>query len=121
MDTKLIIVVEFADNNLSAYVKDIDGIAVTGKNIKEIKNSTKEAINLYIETSKEMNLEIPDILKRDFQLVYKYDLCTFLNAYSSILGKSALENLTGINQKQLWHYASGKRKPSRDFQLQVII
>lgn len=74
---KLIIVVESADNNLSAYVKDIYGIAVTGKNIREIKKSIKEAINLYIETSKEMNLEIPDILKGDFQLVYKYDLCSF--------------------------------------------
>ncbi len=29
----IIIVVESADNNLSAYVKDIYGIAVTGKKI----------------------------------------------------------------------------------------
>lgn len=113
MESKLVVIVEFSDNNLSAYVRDIDGIAVTGKNIKEIKESIKEAIDLYIEASKEMELELPDVLKCEYRLVYKYDLCSFLNAYSSVLGKAALENLTGINQKQLWHYASGKRKPSK--------
>lgn len=113
MENKLVVIVEFADGNLAAYFKDIDGIAITGNNIREIKISAKEAIELYIETSKEMNLEIPNVLKDDFQLVYKYDLCSFLNAYSKVLGKAALENITGINQKQLWHYASGKRKPSK--------
>lgn len=113
MENKLVVIVEFAEGNLAAYFKDIDGIAITGNNIREIKISAKEAIELYIETSKEMNLEIPNVLKDDFQLVYKYDLCSFLNAYSKVLGKAALENITGINQKQLWHYASGKRKPSK--------
>lgn len=113
MENKLVVIVEFAEGNLAAYFKDIDGIAITGNNIREIKISAKEAIELYIEASKEMELELPDVLKCEYRLVYKYDLCSFLNAYSSVLGKAALENLTGINQKQLWHYASGKRKPSK--------
>lgn len=113
MERKLAVIVEFADNNLSAYVKDVDGITVTGKDLKEIKNSTKEAVSLYVETCKEMGIEIPDVLKGDYELIFKYDLCSFLNAYAPVFGKSALESLTGINQKQLWHYASGKRKPSQ--------
>ena len=31
--------------------------------------------------------------------------------YCKIFTKSALEWLTGINQKQLWHYANGKSTP----------
>jgi len=31
--------------------------------------------------------------------------------YKGILSNSALERLTGINQKQLHHYASGLKKP----------
>ena len=31
--------------------------------------------------------------------------------YCKIFTKSALEHLTGINQKQLWHYANGLSKP----------
>ena len=34
-----------------------------------------------------------------------------LNAYSDVFTKAALSRITGINQRQLWHYASGMRKP----------
>ena len=110
---KVVVIVEFAENNLAAYVKDVDGIAVTGKDLKEIKASAKEAIALYVDTCKEMSIKIPDLLKGKYELVYKYDLCSFLNAYAPVFGKSALESLTGINQKQLWHYASGKNQQSQ--------
>jgi hypothetical protein len=36
---------------------------------------------------------------------------TFLNFYSGILSKSGLEKITGVNQKQLWRYSSGNRRP----------
>ena len=41
------------------------------------------------------------------------DLKTFLNMYSGIFSKAGLERLTGINQKQLWHYAKGNVKPRK--------
>ncbi|MCQ2199112.1 MAG: type II toxin-antitoxin system HicB family antitoxin [Paludibacteraceae bacterium] len=110
---KVTVMIEYADNNLSAYVCDVDGITATGKDEKKVKESVKEAIELYVETCNEMELEIPDILKGEYEIEYEYDLCSFLNAYSKVLSKSALESLTGVNQKQLWHYASGKRKPSK--------
>ena len=39
--------------------------------------------------------------------------------YEGIFTKSGLEKLTGINQKQLWHYANGISKP-RQAQRQKI-
>jgi len=30
-----------------------------------------------------------------------------------------LEKITGINQKQLWHYSSGKRKPNRETVIKI--
>jgi len=49
----------------------------------------------------------------------QYDVSSFLNYYSGILSKSGLERITGINQKQLWHYSSGKRKPKKQTTLQI--
>ena len=40
--------------------------------------------------------------------------------YCGIFTKSGLEKLTGINQKQLWHYANGKSLPRRA-QVQKIV
>ena len=39
------------------------------------------------------------------------DMKSFLEFYSGIFSKPGLERISGINQKQLWHYASGKSKP----------
>ncbi|MCL2168264.1 MAG: DNA-binding protein [Lentimicrobiaceae bacterium] len=49
----------------------------------------------------------------------QYDVSSFLSYYSDILSKSGLEKVTGINQKQLWHYSSGKRKPTKQTTLRI--
>ncbi len=42
---------------------------------------------------------------------FQFDAESFLKYYSEIFSKPALEKITGINQKQLHHYASGIKKP----------
>jgi hypothetical protein len=78
-------------------------------------HTAQEAINDFYqcwEEAKEMcekeNKEVPQL---EFNI--KYDVTSFLDYYAGILSKAGLEEITGINQKQLWHYASGKRKPSK--------
>lgn len=41
------------------------------------------------------------------------DVKSLLAFYTGIFTKSGLERLTGINQKQLWHYANGISTPRR--------
>jgi hypothetical protein len=45
---------------------------------------------------------------------FYYDVASFLDFFAEMLSKSGLQKITGINQKQLWHYASGVRKPKPD-------
>jgi hypothetical protein len=47
----------------------------------------------------------------ELQFEIEYDVSSFLNYYSGILSKSGLEKVTGISQKQLWHYSSGAKRP----------
>ena len=49
----------------------------------------------------------------------RYDVTSFLDYYADILSKSGLEKITGINQKQLWHYSSGKRKPTQKTSMRI--
>jgi hypothetical protein len=41
------------------------------------------------------------------------DVKSLLEYYEGIFTKAGLERLTGINQKQLWHYAKGISRPRR--------
>jgi len=54
---------------------------------------------------------IPEILKSDYKLVYKFDVQSFLDYYKGVFTPAALERIAGINQKQIQHYSSGHRKP----------
>ena len=52
-------------------------------------------------------------LQGDMEIEWVFDVQSFLQYYSGIFTKAALERITGINQKQLGHYASGLKKPRR--------
>ncbi len=112
------VIVEHAGNNLSAYIEGAPVITV-GNDVKEIEKNMKEAVELYLESCKEMNIAPVEILQGEFTLKFKIDAATFINYYSSIFTKAALSRITGINERQLWHYATGVHKPRKQ-QLEKI-
>lgn len=109
--TQITVIIEQTENNYAAYIEGIDGIVTTGHSVDEIKQNMIEAIDLYIEDCKEMDLEIPEELLGDYNLNFKMDTRCVLAFYYGIFTKAGLSRLTGINQKQLWHYASGVSNP----------
>ena len=104
-----VIVERGSDNRYSAYMDYYEfdfGLAGFG-------NSAKEAItDFYKAYEEEKNMRIDEgKVIPDLKFDIHYDVCSFLDYYSDILSKSGLEKVTGINQKQLWHYSSGARHP----------
>ena len=112
------VIVEHAGNNLSAYIEGAPVITV-GNDVKEIEKNMKEAVELYLESCKDMNIVPVEVLQGEFTLKFKIDAATFINYYSSIFTKAALSRITGINERQLWHYAAGVHKPRKQ-QLEKI-
>ena len=108
------VIIECAEDNFSAYVREVDGITATGKSIDEIKASISEAIEEFVATCKELGCEIPEVLQGEYEITFELDIQSLLAIYEGIFTKAGLEKLTGINQKQLWHYAKGKSKPRQE-------
>jgi hypothetical protein len=50
---------------------------------------------------------------------YVYDVASFLAYYGGKLSLAGLEKITGINQGQLSHYVTGRRKPSKNTVLKI--
>jgi len=93
----------------NAYAEQAEGIYGGGDTVAEAKQSVIDAIRLLKEHNTDEN--IPPILKGSYELVYKFDTISLLEYYKGIFTHASLEKLTGINQKQLQHYASGHRNP----------
>lgn len=112
------VIVENAGDNLSAYIEGAP-IMTVGNDVKVIEKNMKEAVELYLDSCKEMNIAPVEVLQGEFTLKFKIDAATFINYYSSIFTKAALSRITGINERQLWHYAAGVHKPRKQ-QLEKI-
>lgn len=108
---KVIVDIYYTGNNFCAYAPILLGCVSTAATLSEMKKNIKEAIEFHVESSLEDGDIIPEVFKGEYELEFKLSTEALLNAYSDIFTKAALSRITGINQRQLWHYASGMRKP----------
>ncbi|MEO8772661.1 MAG: hypothetical protein ABI402_21375 [Ferruginibacter sp.] len=101
------VIIERSNDMFSAYAENVEGIYGGGDTIDEVKQSIEDSIELY----KSYNKDLPAIIKGKYKLSYKFDTESFIQFYKGIFTNAALERLTGINQKQIHHYATGFKKP----------
>ena len=104
-----VIIERSKEGGYSAYGEKVDGIWGMGDTAQEAKDSALHSLRLFIENNHEKN--IPKGLKGQYAIVFKFDTESLLSYYNGVFTNSALERITGINQKQIQHYASGHRKP----------
>ena len=108
---KVIVDIYYTGNNYCAHAPILLGCVSTGATLSDIKKNIKEAIEFHVESSLEDGDPIPEVFIGEYVLEFKLSVEALLNAYSDVFTKAALSRITGINQRQLWHYASGMRKP----------
>jgi predicted RNase H-like HicB family nuclease len=74
-----------------------------------------EAIEDFNSGYEEMKVSYAERNKNfvEAKFIFLYDVASFLAYYGSILSLAGMERLTGVNQGQLSHYVTGRRKPSK--------
>lgn len=85
-------------------------VAYTGS-MEGFKKYVQESVDFWLEGRKEKGEPYPKIFDGEYEIVYDFDIATLLDYFRGIFSFSALQTITGINQKQLCHYASGISKP----------
>ena len=94
-------------DNYGASAEAVLGCVATHKTLGGIKKAYKSALEFHLEGLD----EIPTDLKNGYSLVFKLDVHALLNHYKGIVSFSSLAKVTGINEKQLGHYAQAHRVP----------
>jgi predicted RNase H-like HicB family nuclease len=103
-------------DDFGAWLEDLEGVYGAGETPGEALESLTRAMALYVKH----NADSPAWLKSGaYRIRYKFDAESMLNYYKGIFTNAALERITGINQKQIQHYAAGIKKP-RPAQLKKI-
>ena len=99
------------DGSFSAYIADDNcefGCLGEGKSVEETKADFMKAVGEMQEVYAEEGSKFPDV-KFDFI----YDMASFLNYYAYAFSLAGLARITGVNQGQLSHYVTGRRRPSK--------
>lgn len=95
-------------DDFGAWFEDIEGIYGAGDTVAEAKKNLLEGLALYVKH----NRGVPKWMKtKSYKVIYKFDAESVLNYYRGIFTYAAMERITGINQKQIQHYASGTKRP----------
>jgi predicted RNase H-like HicB family nuclease len=103
-------------DDFGAWLEDLEGVYGAGDTPSAALKNLMEGIALYVKH----NADAPTWLKNGaYRIRYKFDAESLLNYYRGIFTNAALERITGINQRQIQHYASGIKKP-RPQQLRKI-
>ena len=126
MNTKEIIkvFVEWTEKNFSASLSDnVPGaVVIAAKDISELKREVTETLRFHVEGMLADGDEIPQWLADgDYELEYEYiSAAALIHACEPYATIAALSRVTGINQKQLSHYANGLRNPRPEQRKRIV-
>lgn len=115
METKKInLTVSWTGDNFCCLWDDgHDGVVlVTAKSFQKLKDDFKESLRLHIQGCVDDGDIFPDYLVNgDYDIEYNLDAAALIRNAETFTTMSAISRISGINQKQLSHYANGVKHP----------
>ncbi|MCL1933952.1 MAG: CopG family transcriptional regulator [Candidatus Azobacteroides sp.] len=97
----------------SAQGDDLNGvIASTHQTIEGVKDEFESALRFHIEGCLQDGDILPEwLVSGQYELIYVLETSALLHSLDGILTRSAIARISGINERQIGHYASGYRTP----------
>ena len=122
---KIKVLVGWSNKNYSAVTNDYDclnGLVVaTGTTFEKLQNEFESALKFHIEGCIEDKEALPEwLMSGNYQLEYELATSALLHRLDGILTRSAIARVSGINERQLGHYALGIRNPRPEKRKQII-
>ena len=121
---KVRIDVQWCDKNFGAsFGENVPGAVVfTAKTFEELQQMAAETLRLHVEGMLEDGDDVPQWLRDgDYELEYNYlDVATLLRACEGYASLAAISRVTGINQNQLSHYATGLKRPRPEQRRRIV-
>lgn len=98
-----------------------DGVVlVTAKTFQKFKEKMAESIRWHIKGCVDDGDDFPEYLvKGDYEIEYNLDASALIRNAESFTSMAVISRISGINQKQLSHYANGCKRP-RPIQVEKI-
>ena len=98
-------------DNYGACSDEILGCVATNRTLEGVKKAYTESLEWHLEAMRKDKDKIPKVLQGEYELIFELNTQALLHYFEGILTRAALSRVTGINERQLGHYATGHRNP----------
>lgn len=115
--------VDWCDKNFGACVGDnVPGaVVVTAKDYEKLQHEVEVSLHLHVEDMLADGDDVPAWLAEGhYRLHYQLTTAALLRACEQYATLAAVSNVTGINQRQLSHYANGLKKPRPEQRQRIV-
>lgn len=119
MANEIIMYISASADNFGACSENCQGIWAAGDTVEACKADTVRAIELIKKNMPREDWPTP-LKAGEYTITWQYDIESFLLFFGGFMSLAGMERITGINQKQLWAYMHGRKKP-RQAQKEKII
>ena len=114
---KIKILIEKNQDGYWGHATNISNVVGYGETLEACKANILESIELAKTLDKKNKFPYAD---NEYELVYNFDLVSLLENYKGVISNVGFERLTGINQKQMHHYATGLKKPRAEQKKKIV-
>ena len=112
---KLQVKIGWSGNNYSCITDDdaLGGIIiVTNKTLTGLKKDFQESLQFHIEGCIQEGEQLPEwLISGQYEIDYIMETSALIHSLDGILTRSAIARASGINERQIGHYAAGIRTP----------
>ena len=122
---KIKVLVEWSNKNYAATTDDYDrlnGIVIaTGTTFEKLQKEFESALKFHIEGCLADGDSCPEwLLSGNYKIDYELATSALLHSLDGIITRSAIARVSGINERQIGHYALGIRNPRPEKRKQII-
>ena len=112
---KIEVKIGWSGNNYSCVSDDkaLNGmIVVTNKTIEGLKKDFQNSLQFHIDGCLQGGDKLPEwLVSGEYELEYILEVSALLHSLDGILTRSAIARVSGINERQIGHYAAGINVP----------
>lgn len=108
------------NNNYGAVLDLLPGCVAVDESLSGVKAGIRSAVELHLAIMREDGDEIPAAFLLEYDFVFELDIRALLHHYGGVITRTGLSRLTGINEKQLGHYAQGVRNPRQQQRDKIV-
>ncbi|MBN7810291.1 hypothetical protein J0A68_04940 [Algoriphagus sp. H41] len=99
------------EDNYGALADIVPGCVATHKTLNGVKEAYATALQMHLTGMAEDGEPIPPALRSEYELEYRLSTQAILKSLDGKISRAAIARASGINERQLGHYITGRVSP----------